>query len=75
MVLGHYCAVLVGTWWYWASITWICLESINQSIFISGLYTYMLLDMLLLDLSEQSVDSQRQVYFHDTQISYWYRLM
>ena len=26
MVLGQYGAVLVGTWWYWVSITWYCLE-------------------------------------------------
>ena len=23
--LGHYGAVLGGTWWYWVSITWYCL--------------------------------------------------
>ena len=26
MVLGQYGAVLVGTWWYWVSITWYYLE-------------------------------------------------
>ena len=43
-------------------------RSINQSIFISGSYTYMLLDMLTFDHSEQSMDldSRRQAYFHDT---------
>ena len=25
MVLGQYDAVLVGTWWYWVSMTWYCL--------------------------------------------------
>ena len=40
-------------------------QSHNQSIFISGLYTNMLLDMLLFDHSEQSMDSHRQAYFHD----------
>ena len=36
-------------------------QSINQSIFISGLYTY----MLMFYHSEQSMDSHRQAYFHD----------
>ena len=26
VILGQYGAVLVGTWWYWVSITWYCLE-------------------------------------------------
>ena len=25
-VLGQFGAILVGTWWYWVSITWCCLE-------------------------------------------------
>ena len=25
MVLGQYMAILVGTWWYWVSISWYCL--------------------------------------------------
>ena len=25
VVMGQYGAVLVGTWWYWVSITWCCL--------------------------------------------------
>ena len=25
VVLGQYLARLVGTWWYWVSVTWSCL--------------------------------------------------
>ena len=25
VVLGQYGVVLVGTWWYWVSVTWYCL--------------------------------------------------
>ena len=25
VVLGQYGMVLVGTWWYWVSVTWYCL--------------------------------------------------
>ena len=39
--------------------------TINQSIIIPGLHTYMLLDVLLFGHSEQSMDSHRQAYFHD----------
>ena len=39
MVLGPYGAVLVGTWWYWVSITWYCFE-LNGPGLISGFYAW-----------------------------------
>ena len=37
MVLGQYGAVLVGTWWYWVSITWYCLVLSGTGL-IKGFY-------------------------------------
>ena len=37
MVLGQHGAVLVGTWWYWISVTWYCLV-LSGTMLLPGFY-------------------------------------
>ena len=55
VVLGQYGAALVGTWWYWVSITWKCLVLSGTGL-IKGFYASIYWKKLMVTLTDQPTD-------------------